>query len=120
MLVDEVSESLNLGEFRHRQDAVAQIEDVAGSPFCAVENVTRCLKHSVLRPEENGRIQIPLHRSVFSNFCPPVVERHPPIESDHVSTGLPHFGQQRGRARTEMQCGNAEMLDRGENLQRVR
>src|SRR5262245_59433614 len=62
--VDVVDDGGDVFHRRFGQDAVAEVEDVSGTIAGAAEHVVDVREQRVRRPDEQGRIEIALHRHV--------------------------------------------------------
>src|SRR4029079_9364952 len=88
LLVHVSRERLDVLEWCRRQDAVAQVEDVAGTTARAVQDIVGRGNHAIERPEQQRRIQIALNAAIGPDAFPRLVERRSPIRADHIPTGL--------------------------------
>src|SRR5690349_4072989 len=111
---------LNVFEWCVRQDAVAEIENVARASGSATQHVVGGSEEAIRGSEERGRIEISLDGSVVSNRCPCFIERQPPVDADHIATGVREVGENGGRADAEMDDRYAKFLHRRKNARRVR
>ena len=94
-------------EGRHRQDPVAEIEDVSRPSARPREHVVGCRKHPIERTEEHRGIQIPLNRAVEADAPPRFVERRPPVGADDVAAGVAQVAENGTRADAEVNRGHA-------------
>ena len=85
-----------------REDAVAEVEDVAGPPAGRLEDGVGRTLHAVPRPEEQRRIEVPLDAAVRPDPLPALAERDPPVEADDVAAGRRHRLEQVRRAGAEV------------------
>ncbi len=79
---DQCLDDINRGL---RQDAVTQVENVAGSAVGLAENPVGLASHLVHGPEQNGGIEVSLDRDILAQPGPALVQLHSPIEPDDVS-----------------------------------
>src|SRR2546423_6573903 len=82
----EIHDRTNGRDVGFWQDAVAEVEDVAGPPTGALEdlpNLARALRGG--RQERDG-LEIPLD-GTLADAGPGGIERHSPIDTDHVAAG---------------------------------
>src|SRR6266508_1550363 len=54
------------------------------------------------RAEQGRRVEVALHAAIVADELPAAVERHAPVEPDHVAPSIGHRRQQVRRARAEM------------------
>ena len=73
--VDELGESGERRRIGRRQDAVPEVEDVAGPPGDGVEDPDGRPLDAVEGPEENGRVEISLHAVVGADQGPTALDR---------------------------------------------
>ena len=114
------SERLDLFDRRVRQDAMAEIEDVARPSAAAVAGYRRLREQSLARSEQQRRIQIALNAAVVAQIAPRFVERLPPVDADDVAARLGDLGQDCRRADAEMDERDARVGERVEDPLRVR
>ena len=100
-LVDELDEALEIGRIRVRQDAVAEVEDVAG-PSAGAPRGSSIDADSTRSngPSSERGIEVPLHAALAADPLPALVERDAPVEADHVASGRGH----RARAGARCRC----------------
>ena len=91
---------------------MAQIEDVAGPSRGALQHVVRAGQHPLDRSEQQGRIEVALHGAIQSDALPGLVERHAPVNPDHVTPGRRHRFEQGRGAGTEVEHGRTGCGDR--------
>ncbi len=68
-------------------DAVAEIEDVAGTAGGGAQNLLDALFQNFRRRKERDGIEISLHRVAVPHGTPAFIERLPPIEANDVGSG---------------------------------
>src|SRR4029450_13284880 len=78
----EAAEQLRIRLGKH---PVAEVEDVSGSAFGALEHVSRACLRSPPRAEEPGAVEVPLNPSVMVDPLPCDVERETPVDADDVA-----------------------------------
>src|SRR5207245_5524674 len=93
-------------------DSVPKVEYMTRPTCGTVEDIARRGLRPLPRPEQDGRIQVPLHATIVADERPTAVERDPPVEADHVAARLGHAHEHGGRPRPEM---DRRYLDRPEN-----
>src|SRR6266704_5334746 len=86
-LVDQLDESSQVILRRRREDAMAQIEHVAGSAIRPFEYIPCGGLPIVSRAQESGRIEVPLDPHVLADRNPSAVQRDAPVDADHVAAG---------------------------------
>ena len=72
-LVDEAGQGLHMRDGCLREDAVTEVEDVAGLSADAPQDVVGAGEEAVDAPEKQRRIQVSLHRPFRSDASPGVV-----------------------------------------------
>ena len=70
---------------RARQHAVAQVEHVPAASAGPAQDVERLRLDDLPRAQARGRVEVPLDRAVEPDALPRHVERHPPVDPDHVA-----------------------------------
>src|SRR5205085_3728472 len=88
------------------QDAVAEVEDVAGAIRRLVENRFRAPADDFRIGEEGDGVEVALDGHV-AEARPGFVQTDAPVEADHVAARLLHEFQQPGGARAEVYDGDA-------------
>ena len=92
-------ELLHALERRLRQHAVAEIEDVAGPPARASQDVVRGGEQAIAGPSSSVGSRLPCTARSCADDLPRFVERQPPVDADHVAARLGQIGQNRRRSR---------------------
>ena len=110
IFLHEASQVLHIVDWGFGEDAVAEIEDVAGASGGAAENVFGARLQFLPVGEEQNRIEIALHGALVIEASPAFVERDAPVEADDVRSGLFHRGQERGAVGAEINDGRAGFL----------
>src|SRR4051812_13846786 len=100
--MDELREHLDVLDWRRWQNAMAEVKNVSRAAADAVEDVFGAVEHPARRPEQQRRIQIALHGAIEADVFPRLVDRHAPIDADHIATRLAQFLEHRGGAGTEV------------------
>src|SRR5665809_76577 len=105
--VDQTTEPVRVGR---GEDPVSQVEDVAPAP-AELEHLERLQPEHLPRREAGGRVEIPLHdrRRAQAPAC--VVERGSPVDSDDLGRGLGQEPEQLPGGDSEVDPGNAEVLE---------
>src|SRR5689334_19979131 len=93
--VDEVDHLAHGVHRRVRQETVPDVEDVARAATGALHHIARRSFHGLTRPEQRHRIEVALHRATRKPR-PALVERHAPVQPDHVPAHVGHVFEQRG------------------------
>ena len=81
-------ERLDVLERGRRQDAVTEVEDVAGPSARACEDLVGRREHAIERAEQQRRIEISLDAAVGADALPGFVERCAPVGANDVAPGL--------------------------------
>lgn len=87
--VDVVHEPGQRVRVHGRQDSVAEVEDVALQTGGGVEHLAGLGLHGLGGREEDGRVQVALERLAGADPACGLVERHAPVDADHVRARLP-------------------------------
>jgi hypothetical protein len=82
--VDETGEASEIVRVRLRQDAMAEVEDVAVASAGLGEDPGSLTGRCVPSAKERGRVEVALHRPA-RHPSPAVGERDPPVETDDVA-----------------------------------
>src|SRR5262245_8573746 len=85
-----------------RQNTVAEVEDVPRSTAHTLQDVIGLAEHAVCGAEQERRIEIALDRRFEADALPGGIDRDPPIDADHRTTGRAEFLQER-------RCAGAEV-----------
>src|SRR5438874_6378676 len=120
LLMDVPGGRLDVLHGRHRQDAVAEIEDVAGAPARAFEHIVNRFEDAIERRKQHGWIEVALNAAVVADAFPGLVERYPPVGADDVAPGVADVAQNRSGAHAEMNRRDAKARDAIEDPPRVR
>ncbi len=72
--MDVLREHLHVLDGRHRQYAVPEVEDVAGTAADAFEDVVGLAEHPLHGTEQQRRVEVALHRMVVPDPLPLVDE----------------------------------------------
>ena len=91
--------AFTLSTFVPGQDAVAEIEDVAGPALGPAQHVVDPREQPLAGGEEQRGVEVALHRHPVSEPSPALVEGRPPVEADHVAAGLAQERAGGGRCR---------------------
>src|SRR5690349_4571342 len=89
-LMDGFHESDGVFDGRLLEDAVAQVEDVAGAVGGLVENLFGAAADGFFVGEEDERVEVALDGAALADGLPGVVEANPPVDADDVPTGFGH------------------------------
>src|ERR1019366_1949587 len=95
-------ERLDVLERRRRQNAMAEIENVAVSSARARQHIVGRGEHAIERPEEKRWIEVALDPAIEADALPRFVERDAPVGADHIATGFAQLAENRRRADAEM------------------
>src|SRR4051812_31376158 len=100
--VNELDQPREVGGIGVRKDAVAEVEDGAVAASDEVENPVRRGCDPLEGAEEKRRVEVPLYAALRSDDLPAAVDRDPPVETDDVTAGHGHRGQEMGGSRPEV------------------
>ena len=78
-----IDEGDGIFDGRLLDDAVAEVEDVAGAAGGLIEDVLGAAADFVAVGQEHERIEVALHRPVVADGFPGVVQPHAPVDADH-------------------------------------
>ena len=92
-----------------RQDAVAQVEDVAGLAAGGPQHPAGLRRGHLPGAQAQGGIEVALHGEARPHPAPGLVEGHPPVDPDDGAAGRGHRGQQLAGAHAEEDGGHAGM-----------
>src|SRR5215471_4013280 len=111
---------LDVLDWSCRQNAVPEVEDVAGPSSRSLEHLVRLCEDAIEWSEENCRIEVALHRAIEPDTFPCLAERRAPVGANHIAAGLPDFRKNGGGADPEMNRRYAEWRDALEDTPGVR
>ena len=74
-----------------RQDAVAEIEDMAGTAAGAAEDFSHSVFDFLRRCEERDRVKVALDGDIVADCGPAFVEIDTPVEADDIAAGGAHL-----------------------------
>src|SRR6266568_7190792 len=83
-LAHHTHHGLHVLDRRFWNNAVAEIEDVAGASGCRAQNLLHAQLEHFRRSEQSDGVKIALHRVAVTHGAPALIEGLPPVESDHV------------------------------------
>ena len=109
-MVHESGERLYVLDGRAREDAVPEVEDVAGAARGATQDLLGGAVRPMARTEEQRRIEVALDGPVGPNRAPRLVQRNAPVGADDVAAGRRQIRQDGRRAGAEMNCRHASRL----------
>ncbi len=92
-------------------DAVAEVEDVAGAAGGGGEDFGDAGVEDFLRGEEGDGVEVALDGDAVVEGAPGLVEGGAPVEAEDVAAGLAHEGEEGGGFDAEVDDGDAEGLD---------
>ena len=101
------------------QDAVSEVEHVAGASAGPAQHVDGAPQHAFGGAEQRRRVEVALDGAVGADEVPSLVEGYAPVEADHVASRLAHRGKQGRGAGAEMHHGDAAGAHRVEDPPRV-
>ena len=79
--IDHVYRILDRG---FREDAVAEVEDMAAGTISIVEDILNTLFDMVVRREEDARVEVALDRDLFPDRLHCLMHVHPPVDADNI------------------------------------
>ena len=97
-------------------DAVAEVEDVAGAVCGEGEDLFDAGLEDGGRGEEGDGVEVALDRAAGAGGAPTFVEGDAPVEAEDVCGGFAEGGEERGGVYAEVDDGDAEGLDAGDEL----
>src|SRR6267378_71459 len=103
-----------------RKNAVTEIEDVAGTPTGAGEDIADLARALRGGREQRRGLEITLDRAIPPDAGPGGVQRNPPIDADHVAARCGEILQERGGAGTEVNERNVRSTRERQRLAAVR
>ena len=109
--MDVVDEGTHVLDRRAGQDAVAQVEDVAGTASRAPQDVVHAGQEALARGEEQRRIEVALDGDVGPRALPALVEWRPPVDADDGAAGLALDRQQVAGGRPEVDLGHIQAVE---------
>src|SRR5438309_9502378 len=110
--VDEAPQDVRVGLGQH---APAQVEHVPGPALVGVEDGGGLAGDDVPRGQADRRVEVALDGDVMAQAGPGPVEGHPPVDADDVGASLGEQLEQLTGADPEVDAGNAEVLEPGED-----
>ena len=93
MLADVIAERFYVVHRSFGKNAVAEIEDMAGTSGGLAQNVLGPLLEFFPIGEEQHGIEIALHRAFQTKALPSGVERNAPVQANDFGAGFLHRGQ---------------------------
>src|SRR5262245_54266928 len=115
LLMHVPGDGLDVLDRSRGQDAVSEIEDVAGSPGRPLEHLVGLREDAIDWPEQNRRIEVALHRAIEPDPFPRLTERPAPVGPDDVAAGLTDLRQDGAGPDAEMNRRHAERRDARED-----
>ena len=97
------------GHVFHRcigKNPVSEIENVIGTPPCALKDIFDATLYLMLRCKEDHGIEIALDRHVMSDGRPRVIYLNAPIYTKHIRTGIVPERQEHSRAGSKVNQRN--------------
>src|SRR5262245_57940949 len=91
---------------RVRQDAVAEVEDMAAMTANTFQDAPRTPPQLVARREQRHRVEVALDADVVANSFPGDVQVDAPVDTNYVPARSAHQLQQAGSARAEVNHRN--------------
>src|ERR1035438_383634 len=120
-LADEVDHGPHAVHRCLRQNAMAQIEDMARARPGALQNLMNSHFQLGQRREQNRWIQIALHSGAIADVHPSLVDVDAPIHAHHVATSGVQLAEEARRAGTEVNhrdAGGANAFDQSARIRR--
>src|SRR5215472_9394279 len=109
--MDVSGNGLDVLDRSRRQNAVPEVEDMAGPSSRFLEHLVRLCKDAIERPEEHGRIEVALHRAIEPDALPRLAEGRAPVGANHIAASFTDFRKNGGGADTKMNSRHAERSD---------
>src|SRR5262245_42452370 len=100
--MDVLREHLDVLDRRHRQNAMAKVEDVPMPVGDTRQDVFGLAEHALRWTEQECRVEVALHTALESDSLPRGVDRDSPIDPNHVTTSVGNLRKDCGGARAEM------------------
>src|SRR5882672_7306634 len=100
-VMHQIDDGTDRRDVRLRQHPMAEVEDVTRPAGGAPQDVTHLAVALRGGSEERRRLEIALNRAL-TDTDPRRVERDPPVDADHVTTGRCEIFQESRRSRTEV------------------
>ena len=97
-------------------DAVAEVEDVAGAAGGGGEDLGDAGVEDFGRGEEGDGVEVALDGYGVVEGAPGLVERGAPVEAEDIGAGVAHGGQERCGVHAEVDDGDAEGADAGDEV----
>src|SRR5271170_2054863 len=110
MLLNQAGQVFHVFHGSFGEDAVAQIEDVAGASGGESKNVFGARLQLLPIGKKQDGIEIALYGAAMFEIAPALVERNAPVETDDFGSGLTHRGEQSGGVGAEINYGRARLL----------
>ncbi len=98
---------------------MAEVEHVSG-PTPTLEHVAGEGLDDPPRRQAGGGVEVALESDGVAHAPAGLVERHPPVDAEHLGTGSGHERQQFAGSHAEMDAGDPEGPQPGEDLGRGR
>src|ERR1700675_75492 len=93
------------------EDAVAQVEDVAGTRSGAAEELVDTDLEFRHGSEEHHRVEITLDGCAVTNIHPGLIDVEAPVDAHDVAAGRVQFAEVAGRSSAEVNYGDAVGAD---------
>jgi hypothetical protein len=116
--VDEVDDRPEHSGVGLRKDAVSEVEDVTREVACLLEDLSRRAESHLARREADRGVEVALQGEPASCGLDPArrrAKRDPPVHTDHLGAGRCHQPEELARPDTEVDPGDPEVLEAGED-----
>src|ERR1700691_1731087 len=93
-LAHHAHDGLHVFNWSGGNNAVAEVEDVAGTAVGGAKNFLHAQFQHFGRRKERDGVQVALHSVAVADGAPALVERLPPVETYNIGAGCGHLAQQ--------------------------
>src|SRR5215831_6537901 len=108
---NKIYQSTNVLYGCFRQYPMPKVKDVARPSCRLIQNGGSAVMQLLLAGKQNHWIKVPLNSTIKMHTLPGLIERHSPIDPDHLRPSLLHCRQQSCRVRAKVDDGNAGRLE---------
>ncbi len=95
---------------------MAEVEDVSGAAGGGGQDLCDAGVEDLGWSEEGDRIEVALHGDGVVESAPGLIERGAPVEAEDIGGGLSHGGEERCGVHAEVDDGDAEGADAGDEV----
>src|SRR5262245_11430734 len=118
-LTHDFHDSLHILHRSLRENAVAEVEYVAGTGSGALQKIRHVQLQLREGCKQDGWIQIALDRRAVADVHPRLVDVDAPVNSEHIAAGCMQLAEKAGSAGAEVNyrhSGRADALDHGSRI----